>query len=64
MLVLDLLIRRLFHLYTISFVFVELESVPHRAGLDIQLYHANWEVAEDDNMEGMRLSSPLSSYSS
>ena len=32
----------------------------HRASLDIQLHHADWKVAEDDDMEGMHLSFPLS----
>lgn len=38
-----------------------LESVSHRVSLDIQLYHADWKIAQDDDVESMRLSPPLSS---
>jgi hypothetical protein len=61
MLVLHCLVRRLFLLIHFFSRVGGLESVSHRVGLDIQLYHADWKIAQDDNVEGMHLSSPLSS---
>ena len=61
MLVPDSFVRRLFCLYTPFFILVGgLESVSHRVGLDIQLYHADWKIAEDDDMEGMHVSPSFS----
>ena len=40
--------------FLIRFLFCGgLEPVPCWTSLDIQLYHADWKIAQDDDLEGM-----------